>query len=58
LLCTVPESNVGTLEKQRTRLGCPITCIGSITAGRRLRLVDVDGRASQRDTRGFDHFRR
>jgi thiamine-monophosphate kinase len=57
LLCTVPEANVSTLQRQRARLGCPITCIGRITAGRSLRLVDAGGGALPVETAGFDHFR-
>ncbi len=57
LLCTVPEGNVKMLQRQRARLGCPITCIGTITGGRRLRLLDAEGRTLQLDTHGFDHFR-
>jgi thiamine-monophosphate kinase len=57
LLCTVPERNVSTLQRQQARLGCPITDIGRITNGRRLRLVDANGRTMQLDAGGYDHFR-
>lgn len=57
LLCTIPVRNVSTLQRQRARLGCPITCIGTITSGRKLRLVDDAGRALHLDAGGFDHFR-
>jgi thiamine-monophosphate kinase len=57
LLCAVPEANVSTLQRQRRRLGCQITCIGRITGGRRVRLVDPEGRAMPLDNGGFDHFR-
>jgi len=57
LLCTVPVRHVSTLQRQRARLGCPITCIGTITSGRRIGVVDDTGRALPLAARGFDHFR-
>ena len=58
LLCTVPERHVKQLERQQARLACPITCIGEITAGRRMRLRDQNGPVISADVSGFDHFRR
>jgi thiamine-monophosphate kinase len=58
LLCTVPERNVKRLERTRARLGCPITWVGEITAGRGVRLVGRDGRPLRLRVTGFDHFRR
>ena len=57
LLCTVPERHVKRLERARTRLGCPITCIGEIVAGRRIRLLGRDGRDVSLTAGGYDHFR-
>jgi len=57
LLCTVPERNLPRLEQQRARLGCPITCVGRITAGRRLRVLGPDGREMPIAATGYDHFR-
>ncbi len=57
LLCTVPERNVKRLERSQARLGCPITLVGEITAGRGVRLVDSGGRPLRLPAAGFDHFR-
>jgi thiamine-monophosphate kinase len=56
LLCTVPKPNVKRLERQRARLGCPITCIGEIAGGGGIRLLDPQGRARTLDFKGYDHF--
>ena len=56
LLCTVPERQVKRLERVRARLGCAITWIGEIVAGRRLRLLASDGHAIRLTAGGFDHF--
>jgi thiamine-monophosphate kinase len=56
LLCTVPERQVKRLERVRARLGCAITWIGEIVAGRRLRLLGPDGHAIRLAAGGFDHF--
>jgi thiamine-monophosphate kinase len=57
LLCTVPERNVKNLERNRARLGCSIACIGEITTGRGVQLVDGAGRAVALPAAGYDHFR-
>ena len=57
LLCTVPERQVKRLERTQTRLGCPITCIGEIVAGRRIRVERPDGQAVTLAAQGYDHFR-
>jgi thiamine-monophosphate kinase len=57
LLCTVPERNVKRLERTQARLGCPITLVGEITAGRGIRLVGSGGRMLRLPAAGFDHFR-
>ena len=50
-------ATVKRLERMRTRLGCPITWIGRVTAGRKVRLLDADGRTLRVPAAGFDHFR-
>lgn len=57
LLCTVPERQVKNLERQRGRLGCPITCIGEVVAGRGVRLRDAAGKRRRVAFGGYDHFR-
>lgn len=57
LLCTVPEGQVKRLERTQTRLGCPITCIGEIVGGRRIRVERPDGRDATLAAQGYDHFR-
>jgi thiamine-monophosphate kinase len=57
LLCAVPARNVKRLERCRTRLGCPITWIGEITAGRGVRLASARGTRRRLSSAGFDHFR-
>jgi thiamine-monophosphate kinase len=56
LLCTVAERNVAQLERRRSQLGCPITCIGEITAGRGVRVVDARGELLTLRSKGHDHF--
>lgn len=57
LLCTVSGRNVSRLERTRRRLGCPITCIGEITTGKGVQLLDVRGRVRRLQLGGYDHFR-
>ena len=57
LLCTVPERHVKRLAGNQARLGCPIACIGEVTAGRDVRVVDRDGSARRVRAGGYDHFR-
>jgi thiamine-monophosphate kinase len=57
LLCTVPKRNVKRLERHQAQLGCPITCIGEMSATRRLTLVDESGRTGMLESTGYDHFR-
>jgi len=56
LLCTVPERRVDRLERMQAQLGCPITCIGVITAGRRVRVLDRSGKAVRLTSAGYDQF--
>ena len=57
LLCTVPERKLTVLERIRRELGCPLRCIGRITAGRGVRVVDRSGDVLRLESAGFDHFR-
>jgi thiamine-monophosphate kinase len=57
LLCTVPERRVDLLERTQARLGCRITWIGVITAGRKVRILDPSGETLRLGTAGYDHFR-
>lgn len=56
LICTVAERNVARLERNRARLGCPITCIGEITSGRRVQLRGPNGIPRTLESTGYDHF--
>jgi len=55
LLCTIPERHVSRLK--RAHLGCPITCIGEITATRRVRLLTRGQPPRSLRSGGYDHFR-
>ena len=58
LLFTVSPRRAGALSRIAPRLGCRVTRIGTIVAGRPVvRLVDAGGRAIALPRRGFDHFR-
>ena len=57
LLCTVPERQVNRLERRQTRFECPITCIGEIVGGRRIRVTCADGQDMTMAAPGYDHFR-
>jgi thiamine-monophosphate kinase len=54
LLFTVPRAGLPRLA--RARLGCAITRIGTIVPGRRVELVDAEGRLVRCRRAGFDHF--
>jgi len=55
LLFTVPKRN--TVRLYRAPRSVPFTCIGEITRGRDIVLVDLAGRKSPLKPRGWDHFR-
>jgi thiamine-monophosphate kinase len=58
LLVTAPPSRRSRLERLAPRLGCRLTRIGRIRAGRpAVRLLDVRGRPLRLGRTGFDHFR-
>ena len=56
LLFTVPPARVARLERLRARLGCPITHIGDIVAGRRVRVRAASGALRAVRAGGYDHF--
>ena len=57
LLVAVPPRAERALARLRTRLGCRLTWIGRIVAGRPVvRLLDAAGRALAAPRPGFDHF--
>jgi thiamine-monophosphate kinase len=59
LAVTVPPRRARAVARIAPRLGCRLTCIGTIVAGRpEVRLVDAAGRRLHPAYAGFDHFRR
>ena len=59
LLVAVPAARERALNGLAPRLGCRLTRIGRVTAGRpRVTVVDRHGRRVRLAQRGFDHFRR
>jgi thiamine-monophosphate kinase len=58
LLFTLPPTRVAALGRIVPRLGCRVTCIGRIVAGRpTVRTLDAQGRPARLGRHGFDHFR-
>ena len=58
LLCTASPRMRGRLARLAPRLGCRLTRIGRIVAGRPVvRLLDARGRPVRLRRAGFDHFR-
>ncbi len=56
-LCfTVPPDRLTQLEAVRAALGCQVSEIGEIVAGRGLRIEDADGREHRLAHTGHDHF--
>jgi thiamine-monophosphate kinase len=59
LLVTVPARRLPALRRALPRLGCRLTPIGRVLAGRpSVRVRGLDGRAVRVARSGFDHFRR
>jgi thiamine-monophosphate kinase len=59
LLAAVPPARERVLAPLRHRLGCRLTCVGRIVAGRpAVRVLDARGRAVRLPRGGFDHFAR
>jgi len=54
LLFTVPRPRAGKIPPQFQ--GVPLTAIGEITRRRRLRILDLSGRVTLLQPRGWDHF--
>lgn len=58
LLVAVPAARRRALARLRARLGCRLTAVGRIAAGRpAVRVLDARGRPVRLPRRGFDHFR-
>ncbi len=57
LVCTVPERRVKRLQQLQARLGCPITCIGQVTRGHKVRITGVPAQEAV-PRAGYDHFQR
>jgi len=59
LLAAVPPARERALARLRARLGCPLTCVGRVVAGRpAVRLLDARGGRVHLRRGGFDHFAR
>jgi thiamine-monophosphate kinase len=57
-LCfTVPKSRRPEIEMLSREQQVPVTCIGEITEGTGLSVLDPAGRAMKLDIQGYDHFR-
>lgn len=58
LLVALPPAREPALARLRPHLGCRITCIGRVVAGRPgVRVLDPAGHVVRLSPRGFDHFR-
>jgi len=60
LLFTIHPRRRAALLRIAASVGCHVTCIGKIVApkaGKRVRLLQTDGREVHLDQHGFDHFR-
>jgi thiamine-monophosphate kinase len=59
LLVAIPPARARAVGRAARRLGCPLTAIGRVLAGRPVvRVRDPDGRLVHPARGGFDHFRR
>jgi len=59
LLVAVPPAREPALRRVAPRLGCPLTPVGRLLAGRPVvRVRGLDGRVARIGRGGFDHFRR
>jgi len=59
LLVAVPPAREPALRRLAPRLGCPLTPVGRLLAGRPVvRVRGLDGRVARIGRGGFDHFRR
>jgi len=56
LAFTVAPRHVRRLETARRQLGCPLTAVGEVVAGRGVRVVDAAGRRLRVCAPGWDHF--
>jgi thiamine-phosphate kinase len=53
---TAPESCRSRVFDAAERCGVPVTRIGKINGGCRLKVLDADGRELELHSLGFDHF--
>ncbi|HFB4626574.1 TPA: thiamine-phosphate kinase, partial [Neisseria gonorrhoeae] len=56
LVFTAPESCRSRVLDAAERCGVPVTCIGKINGGCRLKVLDAGGRELELHSLGFDHF--
>ncbi len=56
LCLTVPPTKAQAFETAAAQINCPITCIGKITNGNELILLDEKGERVDLDLRGYQHF--
>lgn len=57
LLFTSAASNRGAIEQLATRLGLPLSRMGTVVAGEGVRVLDQDGIEIPIKSKGYDHFR-
>src|SRR5262249_29488603 len=55
---TVPPRKAAALQKAYPRAFPPVTDVGEMTSGRRVRLLDAQRRSRPLPPMGYDHFRR
>ncbi|NDF12553.1 MAG: thiamine-phosphate kinase [Proteobacteria bacterium] len=53
---TVPADKAKEMEALAKEQGTPVTCIGKITAGKELEVLDAEGKPYSPDRRGYRHF--
>ncbi len=56
LVFTVPPARVARLERLRARLGCPISYVGDMVTGRRVRVQGAGEALRTMGSGGYDHF--
>ncbi|MEQ1706270.1 MAG: thiamine-phosphate kinase, partial [Rickettsiales bacterium] len=56
LLFTVPPAKKSIIEQLAKTLGLPLTCIGKITEGNNVKILDENGKTIELNKKGFSHF--
>jgi len=56
LLFTAPPAKKTIIEQLAKTLQLPLTCIGKITAGNNVQILDENGKTIELDKKGFSHF--